>query len=127
MFNNRHQIPVTRFILGIVFLFFTRQLLFAQKDTITDNVSYVLRQFDPGKDSLSFSGIDSFPDNEFAVYDRWGQLVFYASPYRNDWDGTTVSTYYKQDEVLPEGIYFYALRLKNRTSVIKGCFRLVAR
>lgn len=37
------------------------------------------------------------------IYDRYGVMVFSASNYANEWDGT------KQGEELPEGTYYYAI------------------
>ncbi|MBK8566732.1 MAG: gliding motility-associated C-terminal domain-containing protein [Saprospiraceae bacterium] len=45
---------------------------------------------------------DAYPDNELTVFNRWGDVVYHAKPYRNrDWDGGG----------LPAGTYFYIIRL----------------
>ena len=49
-----------------------------------------------------------FPRNELFVFNRWGVLVFQAAPYENDWGGTNF-----QGNELPEGTYYYLLRLGN--------------
>jgi len=53
-----------------------------------------------------------FPRNSLAVIDRWGNVVYEASPYNNDWDGT----HYRTGKPLPPGTYFYVARL----SVVEG-------
>ena len=41
------------------------------------------------------------PQNELIVYNRWGDEVYRAEPYQNDWEGTY------NGEDLPDGTYFY--------------------
>jgi gliding motility-associated-like protein len=49
-----------------------------------------------------------FSKNELFIFNRWGVLVFQASPYENNWSGTNF-----QGQDLPEGTYYYLLRLQN--------------
>lgn len=49
---------------------------------------------------------DKFPDNELIVFNRWGDVVYKAKPYANDWQGVNMS-----GEDLPDGTYYYILRL----------------
>ena len=46
---------------------------------------------------------DLFPNNKIIVFNEWGDAVFVASPYMNDWDGTS------SGESLPVGTYFYIM------------------
>ena len=48
--------------------------------------------------------LDFFPENEIKIFNRWGNLVYQASPYNNDWDGTN-----NDGEELPVGTYFFVL------------------
>ncbi|MCO6481781.1 MAG: gliding motility-associated C-terminal domain-containing protein [Flavobacteriales bacterium] len=45
-------------------------------------------------------------DNELSIYNRWGQVVFHATNYRNQWDGTG----------LPDGTYYYVFRVADGPS-----------
>ena len=45
-----------------------------------------------------------FPDNEVAIVNRWGDEVFRAEPYQNDWRGTW------NGSELPGGTYYYILK-----------------
>ena len=48
-------------------------------------------------------GLDLFPDNEIIITNRWGETVFDASPYNNDWGGKS------NGKELPQGTYYYLL------------------
>jgi gliding motility-associated-like protein len=49
---------------------------------------------------------DKYPDNEIVIFNRWGDIVFQAAPYLNDWDGSNAD-----GSPLPAGTYYYILRL----------------
>ncbi|MBK8566739.1 MAG: gliding motility-associated C-terminal domain-containing protein [Saprospiraceae bacterium] len=53
---------------------------------------------------------NAYPDNELTVFNRWGDVVFHAKPYNNQWDGGD----------LPAGTYFYIIRL----NVAEGKLRM---
>lgn len=44
-------------------------------------------------------------NNSLKIFNRWGDVVYQAQPYQNDWDGTY------QNAPLPPGTYFYLLQL----------------
>lgn len=48
---------------------------------------------------------DTYANNGIKIFNRWGDLVHQAQPYRNNWSGT-----YKE-QPLPPGTYFYLLQL----------------
>ncbi len=56
---------------------------------------------------------DQYPDNELIVFNRWGDIVYQARPYQNDWEGTN-----QNGQNLPEGTYYYILRLNISEGVI---------
>lgn len=58
-------------------------------------------------------GIDKYLDAEVEIYNRWGNMVFKASPYLNDWGGqvTEGTTIDGKDGIVPVGTYFYIIRL----------------
>lgn len=51
---------------------------------------------------------------ELIIFNEWGDRVFQAKPYRNDWRGTYKST------PLPDGTYFYLFRAKQNEDFKKG-------
>lgn len=66
-------------------------------------------------------GIESFPDNEVAIVNRWGQEVWRKKGYTNDWAGTN-----NDGELLPVGAYFYVIMLNNTNNdVLSGSITIV--
>ena len=67
---------------------------------------------DGKNDKLIIPGIEEFPDNVIKIYNRWGNLVYEANKYSNDWDGSTnvnkgVNRVLGSGNTLPTGTYFY--------------------
>jgi gliding motility-associated-like protein len=66
-----------------------------------------------GKNDFWFiGGIESFPDNEVQIFNRWGdkvtdKIVGYNNTDKS-WDGTN-----NKDKYLPEGVYFYIIKIKD--------------
>jgi large repetitive protein len=50
--------------------------------------------------------LNDFPNNSITIINRWGSVVFEAKPYLNDWRGVNML-----GNPLPEGVYYYILRL----------------
>jgi gliding motility-associated-like protein len=46
---------------------------------------------------------DRYPTNKITVFNQWGNIVFSASPYENNWDGT------HSGSPLPVSTYFYIM------------------
>ncbi|MES2556069.1 MAG: gliding motility-associated C-terminal domain-containing protein [Bacteroidota bacterium] len=64
-------------------------------------------------------GLENYPDNQVVIFNRWGNKVFEAAPYQNDWDGKTEFGVTMGGTELPEGTYFYILKL-NDDKTLKG-------
>lgn len=59
---------------------------------------------------------DDFPDNELIIFNRWGDVIFEAKPYNNDWSGLNTG-----GTPVPEGTYYYILRLNiGEGEIIRG-------
>jgi gliding motility-associated-like protein len=43
------------------------------------------------------------------IYNRWGQPLYETKDYQNEWDGT------KNNEALPDGVYFYSIECGEKT------------
>ncbi|MBO9703522.1 MAG: gliding motility-associated C-terminal domain-containing protein [Sporocytophaga sp.] len=65
---------------------------------------------DGKNDTWEIENIESFPNAEFLIYNRWGNLVWKSTGYLKEWDGTN----YKNGEVLPDGTYFYIINLNSQ-------------
>lgn len=65
--------------------------------------------------------INEFPNNEIKIYDRNGQLVFFTTGYKNNWDGKFngkplfSDTYY----------YFILLEKGEENSLLKGFITII--
>ncbi|MEM1135282.1 MAG: Ig-like domain-containing protein [Bacteroidota bacterium] len=55
------------------------------------------------------------PENTLRIFNRWGEEVYNASPYLNNWDGRN-----QQGAILPDGTYFYVLSAKNIKNTFSG-------
>ncbi|MEZ4987297.1 MAG: gliding motility-associated C-terminal domain-containing protein [Saprospiraceae bacterium] len=72
-------------------------------------------------DVLLFGEADEFPDNELIIFSRWGDILYQAKPYNNDWTGVNQS-----GEPVPEGTYYYVLRLNiSRGEIVRGDITII--
>ncbi|MEM6696809.1 MAG: gliding motility-associated C-terminal domain-containing protein [Bacteroidota bacterium] len=55
----------------------------------------------------------NFPDNQISIFNRWGDIVYEAKPYMNDWAGIGLD-----GKELPQGTYYYILRLDVAEGII---------
>lgn len=80
---------------------------------------------DGNNDGFVIKGLELYPDNELLIINRWGDEVYKAAPYRNDWAGQSQGkglTLYGNE--LVEGTYFYILTLDKNTPPMKGYVEL---
>lgn len=74
---------------------------------------------DGNNDAFEIKGLELFAENDLVIVNRWGNQVYKANNYRNDWVG----------EGLNEGTYYYVLRVKESTNgewhVFKGFITLI--
>jgi len=49
---------------------------------------------------------NAFPENVIRIFNRWGDEIYFAEPYNNDWEGT------RDNKPLPAGTYFFLLQLR---------------
>jgi gliding motility-associated-like protein len=79
---------------------------------------------DGTNDLFVIRGIVNYPTNIFVIFNRWGNKVFEASPYLNNWDGHSMFGLRVGGDELPIGTYFYVLDLKDGSPVFKGTIYL---
>ena len=84
---------------------------------ITIEVPNAITPNEDGKnDALVIDNIEKYPKNELIIFNRWGDILYKAKPYANDWNGTN-----QQGQPLPEGTYYYLLRLDiNNAKILRG-------
>ncbi|PXY43850.1 T9SS type B sorting domain-containing protein, partial [Flavobacterium hydrophilum] len=76
----------------------------------------VYNEFTPNSDGANdlfrIDCIESYPNNELKVFNRYGALVYSKRGYQNDWDGTAnVSGVINRGDMLPTGTYFYVIEI----------------
>jgi len=57
--------------------------------------------------------IDKYPNVEVLIFNRWGNKIYEARPYQNDWDGTN-----ENNEGLPDGTYYYIIKVNDDQSTV---------
>ncbi|MBC7775591.1 MAG: gliding motility-associated C-terminal domain-containing protein [Phycisphaerae bacterium] len=88
-------------------------LLLEPKDDIGETVA-ITPDGDGKNETLIFDYLDQYPDNSIVIFNRWGQKVFDAKPYLNDWAGTY------NNKPLPAGTYYYLLNLRGEDEFVWG-------
>ena len=73
-------------------------------------------------DTWQIKYIDSYPGAEVSVFNRYGQMVYQVTGYRNSngWNGNT-----KSGEALPVGTYYYIINPKNGRQPINGSVTII--
>lgn len=76
---------------------------------------------DGKNDPFYIPGLDNYPKNKLQIYNRWGNIIYEASPYKNDWDGTPNKSSIGTGK-LPVGTYFYILDLGDEKEEVRKGF-----
>jgi gliding motility-associated-like protein len=84
-------------------------------DTIEINISQAITPNGDGiNDTWMIYNIENHPNNSIKVYNRWGDIVYEAKRYQNQWDGH----YKNRTERLPDGAsYYYQIDLDGNGSI----------
>ncbi|MBL7818182.1 MAG: gliding motility-associated C-terminal domain-containing protein [Saprospiraceae bacterium] len=84
------------------------------RDTSKFQVYDVITPNGDGKnDKWVIANIEKYPNNEVFIYNRWGQLVYQTTKYRNDWEGTN-----QDGKELPTAAYYYIIRLNDPDNTV---------
>ena len=73
---------------------------------------------DPYNPTFEIKGLDFYTNNSLEVFNRWGNLVYSAKPYKNDWDGNSNTKSSMGNGKLPTGTYFYILSIGDEAKTI---------
>lgn len=70
---------------------------------------------DAGNGRFIIKGLSSYPDNKLFILNRWGEVLYQAESYQNDWNG------YVNGQPLPQATYFFILYPeKNNKKAVRG-------
>ncbi len=58
-------------------------------------------------DEFEIVGLFKFPSHHLQIFNRWGDLIYDAEPYLNDWHGQTNKGMVLGGDAVVEGTYFY--------------------
>jgi gliding motility-associated-like protein len=73
-------------------------------------------------------GLNQYPENKITIFNRWGDPVFSASPYQNNWDGTSNNEKLRvSGDKVVDGTYFFILELGEGIAPITGYVELKTR
>ena len=68
---------------------------------------------DGKNDTFVIPGLENYDNPRMTIVNRWGSVLWDSQPYQNEWGGTN-----EKGEPLPEGTYYYVLRLDLQDSEI---------
>jgi gliding motility-associated-like protein/uncharacterized repeat protein (TIGR01451 family) len=92
---------------------------------------FIPNMFSPNADGINdlfvIRGLQKYPNNSLIIINRWGNKVFEAAPYNNDWDGTTQFGLTIGGNELPIGTYYYILYLEGTDSAPEKGFIYLSR
>jgi gliding motility-associated-like protein len=72
-------------------------------------------------DTYVIKGLENYPGNSITIFNRWGDEVYSAKPYTNQWGGElSIKSIRIGNDNLPTGVYFYILDLGNGAGIKKG-------
>ncbi len=98
-----------------------------EETTACDQDFAISQGFSPNGDGNNefwyIRGIQCFPDNEVAVYNRWGGLVYRTMGYDNKthrWNGQTQGGALVSNRGLPFGTYYYIINRGDDRPLYKG-------
>jgi gliding motility-associated-like protein len=93
-------------------------------EVIVLNTIEIPKSFSPNGDGIndtwSIGNILNYPGSKITIYNRYGTLIYQNAGNLAEWDGT-----YK-GQLVPVGVYYYVIKLKDRyNSVHKGSITVI--
>lgn len=100
----------------------TASVLVDVRATIED-VLFVPNVLTPNGDGFNdtwlIRNIEQFPNNNVTIINRWGDIVYRATNYQNNWEGTY------SGGPLPAGTYYYVLDVGDDFGLFKGALTII--
>ncbi len=80
--------------------------------------------FSPNGDGINDAfvvlGLENYPEAELTVFNRWGEMVYQSMNYANDWMGESNGPRTLAGDQVPDGTYFFVLKLGDQFDTING-------
>jgi gliding motility-associated-like protein len=80
-------------------------------DTLKINELVFADFFSPNGDGYNdkyiILNVENYPLGHLKVFNRWGELVYHAAPYKNDWDGKTNQSNSLLGAECTPGVYYF--------------------
>ncbi len=80
-------------------------------DTLRINDLVFADFFSPNNDGYNdqfiILNVLNYPKNYLKVFNRWGEMVYAASPYKNEWDGKTNQANSMLGDECSAGVYYF--------------------
>src|SRR5690606_33479034 len=74
---------------------------------------FVYNEFSPNGDGINevfyISCIETFPENELKIFNKYGKLVYQTKKYENTWRGVDNVNSSHEGDALPSDTYYYVL------------------
>jgi gliding motility-associated-like protein len=74
--------------------------------------------FSPNGDGVNdlwnVAGLDSYPNADVLIFNRYGAIIYQSKGYQEPWDGTYRGT------PIPRGTYYYSINLNNGSKLYSG-------
>ncbi len=79
---------------------------------------------DASNDSWYLGDLAAYPENELTILNRWGDPLYHAQPYNNEWNGQTNMGIPSMTEGVTDGTYFFVFIPWPGQEPIKGFIEL---
>ena len=97
--------------------------MFVDVREAVDNILFIPNVITPNNDGKNdtwiIQNIHQFPSNKVNILNRWGDNVYKADYYNNEWDGSFGGG------KLPAGTYYYILDLGDNWGIFKGDITII--
>ncbi|MGV3545519.1 MAG: gliding motility-associated C-terminal domain-containing protein, partial [Pedobacter sp.] len=121
---NLRNAPIGKYILNITdgngCAVQSEEIDFTQ---LEETILKIPNAFTPNGDSVNdlweIKGMENYPDAEFSIFNRNGNVVFRSRGYDRPFDGT------HNGKQLPVGVYFYKINLNTECGVLSGSLTII--
>ena len=77
-------------------------------NTVTLNFpEFISPNGDNSNDNWDVGDLSAYPENELTILNRWGDPLFHAQPYNNDWNGQSNMGIPAMQQGVTDGTYFF--------------------